>query len=454
MLICGVIALMRHPRWKLFCALCLLSGMGGLIRPTLMFYGFVSVFLASLIMIRAKWKARQNNPPEWSIVSLSLNILSGIVLFCLAGAVLFWSNLVRFGSGWEFGHSLNVSPALISVYSTRFDYPFKHVPLAESARELFGALFQVNRFNSIAWYDRWIFSGQSMEVRWRGFNVTTYDLSYAIAVGFAWLTGIGLAWSCWRSGYDVDRQKERKLASLSMVLIAWSILASLPLILFYMKAPAIADRYMLDFAPSFDAALIGFWLFIVDKCANAGWRQNVSLGLLCLALGVWQGIEIRIGRHESRSETSMGRDELVGQRATTPQPIAHLPGKYQIGDAMQNWAIPYNGQGWNTNGTTECCCIFFVENPRFLELQLSLASGYQEEDSPVERIQAKTGLEFLDRESIIHTNSNWIVRFFGPKQSRYQEGIVPAFVAFVPSEDLGDFVAAPSPWILKRISWR
>jgi hypothetical protein len=106
-------------------------------------------------------------------------------LFLCGGGLLFTTNYLRFGSGWEFGHRLNASPALPSIYSTRFDYPFKHVPLLEAARELFGMLFLTNHFNGVDWYAQGIFPWQSHTIRKHGIDMTTYDLSYAVLLAMA-----------------------------------------------------------------------------------------------------------------------------------------------------------------------------------------------------------------------------------------------------------------------------
>jgi len=451
LLICGLVATVRRPRWGGFYVLCLMAGVGGLIRPTLVFYGFATYAIAVVVLLRAS--ANKAALVAVSPTALWIRLLAGSSLFGLGGTLLFVTNWLRFGSGWEFGHSLNVSPALISVYSTRFDYPFKHVPFAESARELFGALFQVRRFNGFGWYENWILGGQSMVVRWRGFNLTTYDLSHAILLGAAWTAGAYLVWRWWVS----RRHKALPTSSLDSVvlgLIGWSFLSALPLIAFYMKAPAIADRYMLDFAPSIAAALVGLWLFFMERCRLYPSREKWVLWLLCLAAAVWNGIEIDRGLSNWGPPLSSKLDVLAGPGRQNFARAAHLPNEYRNATAAMESCIPYNGQGWDTNGATSCCGIFFVESPRFLELQLKLGPGHLAGEAPPEKIQAKIGLERLSQQSVLRSNGTWTVLFAGPKRRLNQEGIQPAFVAFVPAEDLGNYVTATSPWVLERIAWR
>jgi hypothetical protein len=109
-----------------------------------------------------------------AISSWGWRLLLGFGVFVLGGGLLFLTNQMRFGSGWEFGHRLNVNrePSGAVFYTTRFEDPFRRVPLVEAARELFGALYQVNdNFNATSWYAHGIFKGQSSTLRWRGFNL-------------------------------------------------------------------------------------------------------------------------------------------------------------------------------------------------------------------------------------------------------------------------------------------
>jgi hypothetical protein len=68
-----------------------------------------------------------------------------------------------------------------------------------------------------------------------------------------------------------------------------------------------------------------------------------------------------------------------------------------------------------------------------------------------EMIRVKVGLEPLNRLGIEKSESGWRVRFHGPQQARYQEGIQCVFVATVPKQHL---TAAGTPWVLKSARWR
>jgi len=98
--------------------LCSLAGIGGLIRQH-SFYGFATLALASL-QCSARTPSVRRPPSHRTLVSDSSAIQNslGLLLFVFGGGLLFITNFLRFGSGWEFGHRLNVSSAVPSIYST------------------------------------------------------------------------------------------------------------------------------------------------------------------------------------------------------------------------------------------------------------------------------------------------------------------------------------------------
>jgi len=465
-LMCGVITLARNPNWGRFVGLCTVAGLGGLVRPTLIFYGLGTVVMAGIVMVCSLPRPARfsgSTRTQMSMSSLNGRLLLGACLFILGGGLLFVTNRVRFGSGWEFGHSLNLNcePSGVALYTTRFNYPFCQVPLTEAARELFGALFLASKScNGTNWYAQEIFPGQSPTTRWRQFTFGTYDLSYLICIGPAWILGVWLTWK-WLSSVARDFAKSGcvgcGLPPVCALLIGWSLLASVPLAVFYLRTPVIADRYMLDFSPAFAAALLGLWWWMVEDVTRRTVFSQWILAVFCLILVAWQGSEIALGKVESGRLGSQTWKEVLEREHTLLGIEGHelLPTEYRVGNFSNLWRIPYNCSGWDeTNGRLSVSAIFFVENAEFLELELAPALGEGMEDTSVTDIRAKVGLEFLDRQSVIRTKNGWIVRFIGPKQHRYQRGVQPVFLATVSPIVLAKFVGTPTPWILKRLSWR
>jgi hypothetical protein len=456
LLACSLIALARSPTWGRFWLLCALSGIGGLIRPTLVFYGFATFAIASLLMFHHNLPLfnRGTKISRCGKFLRNPRFFLGLIFFLCGGGLLFMTNYLRFGSGWEFGHRLNVSPALPSIYSTRFDYPFKHVSLLEAARELFGMLFLTNHFNGVAWYAQGIFPWQSSTIRKHGVDMTTYDLSYAVLLALAWVVGIWLLRSTARN--PTATQPAGKLEfPIYLMLILWSVVATFLLAVFYLYVPVISDRYMLDFAPAFALSLVGLWLWSAEKIASQAKRSKQIITVVLIAIAGWQGLEIARGRNAFGSPQSI-TGEVESSQQLEPRPMPPpLPKEYKIGDSMKSWGIPYNGEGWkSTNGAVMCCAIFFVESPEFLDLELSAAPNSDVTEAFLTTIQAKVGREFLKRNSITPTNGGWVLSFAGPKQSRYQKGLQPVYLAMVPQAELAQYVAPPSPWILKRLNWQ
>ena len=247
-LICGLVLLARNSRWGCFLWLCALAGLGGLVRPTLVFYGMATVVIATLVMVCNPPRPQSQGECEGGRVSTSMRasrqrLLLGVCLFILGGGLLFLTNRARFGSGWEFGHSLNVQSEshMPTIYSTRFDYPLKHVPLGDASHELFGALFQVNRLDvHNGFYAQGIFNGQSSVIRTRDFRFSTYDLSYAVCIGLAWLIGAWLTWRWLRMSPQMSAKSGfagHGLPSISTLLAMWSVLVFAPLAVFYLRTP-------------------------------------------------------------------------------------------------------------------------------------------------------------------------------------------------------------------------
>jgi hypothetical protein len=251
--------------------------------------------------------------------------------------------------------------------------------------------------------------------------------------------------------HNIER---KEFQSPSAYLILWSLLASLPLIGFYMKVPAIASRYMLDFAPAFAAALAGLWCWMMEKVVKREKCQSWTIRFLSIALIGWLGAEIVLARRTNWPPQFLTRQDLMNQVSSQLPLPGHLPHEYKIGDAMEQWNVPFDGEGWNsTSGQVRLCAIFFVENPRFLELELGAAPNCHVTETDLNTIQAKVGFEFLKRTSITRVNGAWIMQFDGPRAHRFQQGLQPVFLAMIPPDEMAEYALRPTPWILKKLSW-
>jgi hypothetical protein len=116
--------------------------------------------------------------------------------------------------------------------------------------------------------------------------------------------------------------------------------------------------------------------------------------------------------------------------------------------------IPFEAFGWSPNrgGVVAVCTTHFVRDLEFLELEVEpVATEWTPAPKP-EWIQAKVGLEHIDRLSIEPSTGNRRrIRFNVPRNPNYRRGIQPVFVAWVPKEKLAEEFAH---WRLHRISWK
>ena len=118
---------MRRPTLASYANLGLCSGLAAFVRPTLLCYALAAMVLAWFFAKREGWKLRRS--------------LAGPLLFVAGCGLLFLTNELRFGSGFEFGHRLNLNPFLPMMYATRFDNPVAAAPLVSRIVELMSYLF-------------------------------------------------------------------------------------------------------------------------------------------------------------------------------------------------------------------------------------------------------------------------------------------------------------------------
>lgn len=552
-----LVAFVRRPTIGRFLLACALAGFGGLIRPTLVFYGFATVVLATVVWIiqSTRWyqimtssgcsrlkQAQSIGDPGTTPVldapthlrgkgdfsALSRLLASaglGLFLFLLGCGVLWWTNLKRFGDGFEFGHKLNVQTLYGSMYATRFDDPYQDEPLSRAARELFGALF-LNKTVNGSLYQENIFPGQSPTVRWRQFYFRTYDWIYPPLLLLGWGASVMAAWAFWRKamrrskmrpsdpspvgstpeevsdligteptetsfarsdlpargrtpaqqtdGVPMTERTPEPIGNAAnpippcssqipyslnfgsnlfafVILGLWSLLAVIPLVAFYLYVPVISSRYMMDFAPAFASAIASAWLFLASRCNNR-WSRV----LVCLLLCAWIGKQFSITLSGYANPTSVTAAEVKKKTekrsdvegSTTKRYSANNHGQSLNSDRSD---IPHDCVGWNPEtGAVMPLVILFVQDPEFLELDLATQPHPSIQPDP-ETIRAKVGLEFLERAGITEIEGGWRVRFRGPQQPRWRDGLQSGFVATVPKEFLAE---RTTPWILRAVRWR
>jgi hypothetical protein len=448
-LIASLVLLATSGQRVRFWSLCALAGLGGLVRPTLFFHGVAAVIAGAFVLA---WKHRVSLEPR-KTRGFRTTVVTGVTLFVIGGGLLWATNRMRFGDGFEFGHRLNVQRFYGSLYATRFDDPFRDEPFFSAARELFGLLFLTKEFSGGSFYLPDFFPGQSPTVRWREMYATTYDVSFFVLLIGSAVVGMACVGKLWRTrkrttvGSTSPAEDLLPIAALTV----FGLLGSAGLLGFYLRNCVISSRYLADLMPGSAALLLAGWLAWGRYCAahrRAGWL----LGGSCVLLVGWLAWEIGRGSSAYGPPRPITWKE-VEQRCSHPLPKVTFPksGRYQSpADAIQT-KMPYNGAGWEPEtGMVMPCVILFVDTPEFLELEFA-PIGEAVTETGLNHLRAKIGLEFLIRETVRKTERGWLVRFKGPTRRQYQRGIQPVFLATVPNTHLAD---GSAPWRLLRVQWR
>ncbi|MFH1845290.1 MAG: hypothetical protein ABIF77_19070 [bacterium] len=450
LLIAGLVRLTTNATIVRFVTVCALAGFGGFIRPTLMLHGIGALVAAvvALVWCSDSGSIKQDRGRWLRVISV------GPGLFGLGGGLLFVTNHLRFGNGFEFGHGLNLQLLYGSMYATRFDHPFENEPFLAAMKEMFGLLFLTSDFNGGDFYRNGIFPGQSSTLRWRELYISTYDLSFLIILLFGWISALryGVRWRSW-PGWIIETRIARDSRAESMMAVVglYSLASSILLMAALLRNAVISSRYMLDFMPSIAAALLVGWLGWCNLWRDRRWG-GVILVVSVITLVGWTVWEIK-NRGSSYGPPRIRTLAEVIARQPSVVPQVNLPasGCYAFASEPVDTWIPYNGVGWHSSsGSVMPCVVLFVQDPKYLELDFLSRHPQAGSKGPID-LRAKVGLEFLERESVVRHAEGWRVRFRGPQNRRYRLGIQPVFLATVPNQQLAD---RSTPWRLIRVRWR
>jgi len=415
----------------------LVAGASPLVRPTMGVYGIAVVLVGSWVAVKARLRG-------WKMAC------AGAAYAGMVGLLL-WTNAARFGAPLEFGHSLNVSYHPGSLYSTRFGSPFETEGVLPALREIMGGLLFDGNFNYGGWFRRDVFEWQSDTLRWRDNYLPAIGWP---VVGFAALGNV-LAWFMVRSEDPATKLLVR-------VFIGYAAIATVGLAAFYLRCPVISSRYYYDFSGAIAVASATTWWCLagwaVSRRLLTGVVASVAGAGLCLYL-CDRAQTARSREVDAVSCTREAYQQLLRRTwkaGTKPSLTAHESNGVELrsGKLAGLLGIPFEGFGWSASlgGQVSVCTTHFVRNMEFLELEVEpVATEWTPAPKP-EWIQAKVGLEHIDRLSIEPSTGNRLrIRFSAPRNRNYRCGIQPVFVAWVPTEQLAEEFA---PWRLHRISWK
>ena len=452
-LIVGLIALVRSSSWPKYWFLCALSGLGGLVRPTMAFYGVATVAVAGIWMLYERSRAAKAQHHMSTVLSIVRSLKSwrwwtGVALFIAGGTFLFITNQSRFGDGMEFGHRVHVEGGSLlgAVYATRFGDPYAKEPLPSAARELFGAVFLAKQFNGFDWYREGIFPGQSKTVRWRHFYSITFDGSFAILVVLGWLASIWSMARLWRKRRTMTGQMlAQPLDAESAIIGLWSFVSAVLLAGFYLRVCCISSRYIMDFAPAFAGGILALLLKTSAIASDRHWTRSTALILLVC----WTAVEIAGGKCMFGGPRSVKWNEIADQM-NAPHVEVRLPkSAYTAGFDFTKTGVPLNGEGWFNDSAVAPAVILFVTDPEFIEVEISCTNNGCSDAPPL--VQAKVGPELLKKEREIRTSRGWLTTFRGPLDVQNRRGIQTLFLGFGPKEELA---ATRTPYQLLSVSWK
>ena len=324
---------LRRSSDRVFLVLCLVSGLACLVRPTLIFYGLTTTMLAMIHAYQDKRNTRL--------------IVIGAILFCLGVGVDLTLNYYRFGSIFEFGYSTSISGNPRLDYALRFDYPFRREPVLIAAKELIGSLF----FNYLWQSDTYHF------LEW---TFDAFNASHLIFLAFGGIFYIFLVLSGLLRRKFVLWNMDTVCSRTIFFSLSWGIISFGSLFIFYLHCPALASRYLTEFAAAICVIVITlilpciYWTF--SYCNE---RQNkIVLVLFLIALGLfyyfsnWSFFKFDYPSFKKKGYGIFVTDKkgLQDLLASFNQSILlnrHLPDSFNCGQSSSFTGLSAQFSGWD-----------------------------------------------------------------------------------------------------------
>jgi hypothetical protein len=399
---------------------CALGAFAVWVRPTHAVYGFGAAGIASLVFfVRRK--------PLWQVaIGLSCCLLSAFLLGL--------TNWYRFGSPLEFGHRLTISTSSM-MYLTRFGNPYRETPIFSASKELFGMLFLANPHGRNVFSDH-LFFGQALFTRWRKLDLSTFDLSYVALILIAIF-----AVAVW-----LFRRRKRILQQpqgiVVVSLLFWASFSAAGLAFFYLYYPAMASRYLLDFAPAFSAFLV-----IVPSKFDMRWKK-----VLVSSIAAWTIFEIaaaKIPVNQPPIPTSVQIALPTSQGVS----LGSFNGIYTLENHPIKTAIVGNGHGWDAESGIAANVISLVlDDPQFVELRASPRRSLYGESHKVDVYRAQiNGVELPRRAIYDDKDEIRVVVFDVPTnfQNHHQSRLL--FICFSTSSETEEW---STECFLQSVHWK
>jgi hypothetical protein len=515
LLLGGVIMMVRRPSTARYVLLLAFAGTTGLIRPTVWFYGAAAAVVATALYLgprlrpRLRPGVRQRGTLRGSLGAVAL----AWGLFLAGGAALYASNAARFGAGGEFGHRVNLG----ALYVTRFTNPYEAVPTWTAAKELAGAMFTRPELSAHrGFYDADIHAGQARAPRWREYYFTTYTWPYAPLI----LAGLVLGALAWRRAWTAPgRADPADLADPAdhrwrdtRWLVAWAVLGSAPLVVFYLHSPSLSSRYFLDLGPAIAVLIVTAWRHAVStRALGRGWPGALAFAVWL----VWWLAAMRGARVDRGYLAPVGMTAAVASMNRVIDPPAtgwQIPEAYDVSDpwlagylgdrtwcrcwldpagaqacdhrelapgdtvervpgdrprvveaaraacppAVQPWLAPPalwgNGPDWDAaTGAVGVATYLFVDDPEYVDVEIAPARGGPAGPEFAPEVRARIQREELALVAAASTPRGARLVFAGPRRASDRRGVQLLFLAFGPPDRID---RPSSEYSLLRVAWR
>jgi hypothetical protein len=300
----GTLCVVAEPRAWRYLALVAFAGASGFIRPTVWCWGVAATVVATIAWLHARR-------------CLAVALVGG-ALFVAGGAALYATNAARFGSGFEFGHRLNIQSLPGNMYASRFSYPMQRVSLGTAALELVTSFFDRPELRAHrGFHEKQLHRGVAPVARWREYYFTTFSWWYVPVL----LAGLVLGVAAWRRrdgpGGDVRAA------------FAWAVIGAVPLVVFYLRSSVVSSRYQLDVAPAFAVLLL------------VAWRAAARRWLFAVLAIAWLACIVTARTSPSRAARPVGRHAAALAAFELSRATAEprtLPAAYDLADP---WVASY-----------------------------------------------------------------------------------------------------------------
>lgn len=360
---------------KVYISVSVLSGFMCLLRPTFFFYAIVTFILAQVLAL--------------STLNKKI-IIIGTLLFMFFPIFLLTANYIRFDRFFEFGYRLDLTGISLNEIALKFDYPYKYESFASAAKELFAALFTETKLNANRFYEAEISNSFSVTTRFREFYFSTYNFKIFSLLLLSWfLAIISIVFRKKEFFKTVIQDKRIILPAL------WSFVCFVLLFAFYLRSPSITSRYVIDFCSAIFIGIMSLYFFIQKVIMHFKVKNAFLIGVILGGTVVlWNFLEL-------------GYAKKINMKtyASFSKPASLINGKdYDVPEMYTchvrlDYDLPFNARGWDYK--TSCrvynSTILFMKNFNCINVSLEKIESEDQKDYPLEDIQVKVGLNFLER---------------------------------------------------------